>query len=208
MNASTEWYITNTIGIIKASLRHRLTHRLSLHVQGLAVSGPINFENFFSHFYIPQFYKYSYAAALRYKCVPNCSVCVCIVQSKQKNGCKCEKRSLTNTRNYCITLAVCAFKITCNALARINFEFTFELMTVALLKTKAFKILFQEQGIFRTSRSIFISHSSWNFHVRFFVKLHIPTVSSSTHVEERDCFVIIVYNVRREMLLPVPKHLH
>jgi len=33
----------------------------------------------------------------------------------------------------------CARKITCNALARNNFEFTFQLMTVALLDTKGFQ---------------------------------------------------------------------
>jgi len=70
---------------------------------------------------------------------PNCSVCV--VQSKQKNGRKCEKRSTTNTRNYYVTLAVCTFKIACNALACNNFEFTFQLMTVALLNTKGFQHL-------------------------------------------------------------------
>jgi len=40
----------------------------------------------------------------------------------------------------------------------------------------------------------------------FVVKIQIPMVSGSTHVERCDCFVIIVYNVRMEMLLPVPKH--
>jgi len=44
--------------------------------------------------------------------------------------------------------------------------------------------------------------------VRFVVKLQIPTVSGSTHVERCDRFVIIVYNIRREMLVPVPKHSH
>jgi len=44
--------------------------------------------------------------------------------------------------------------------------------------------------------------------VRFVVKLQIRTVSGSTHVGRCDCSVIIVYNIRREMLLPVPKHSH
>jgi len=42
-----------------------------------------------------------------------------------------------------------------------------------------FKILYQEQGIFRTSRSTFISHSSRNFRIRF-------NLSGSKHVDRRE----------------------
>jgi len=139
VNASTEWNISNAIWIIKASWRHRLTNQLSLLIQRLAVSGPRYFQNFSSHLNISQFYKFSYTAAIRYRRVPNCSAC--IFQSKQKNGCKCGKRFMTNMGNYYITHAVCTFKITCNAQACNNFEFTFQLMTVALLNTKGFQNL-------------------------------------------------------------------
>jgi len=44
VNVPTEWCITNTIGMIKASWRHRLTNQLSLYVQRPAVSGPRNFR--------------------------------------------------------------------------------------------------------------------------------------------------------------------
>jgi len=57
------------------------------------------------------------------------------------------------------------------------------------LRISEFEILYQEQGTSRTSGSIFISHSSWNLRVRFVVKLQIPTVSGSMHVEWCDCFV-------------------
>jgi len=87
----------------------------------------------------------------------------CTVQSKQKNDRKCGKRSTTNTGNYYITPAVCTFKMTCNARACNNIEFTFQLMTVDLLNTKGFqnlKYYIRSNRIFRTSRSIFTSHSS------------------------------------------------
>jgi len=48
VSTSTEWYITNTIGIIKASWHHRLTNRLSLYVQHPAVSGPRDFQFLYS----------------------------------------------------------------------------------------------------------------------------------------------------------------
>ena len=74
VNTPTEWCITNAIGIIKASWRHRLTNQLSLYVQRPAVSGPRNFRISRSisisavlqmfvhgscekHFCIPQFLK-------------------------------------------------------------------------------------------------------------------------------------------------------
>jgi len=41
--------------------------------------------------------------------------------------------------NYYITYVVHAFKITCNAQAHNNFEFIFQLMTIALLNTKGFQ---------------------------------------------------------------------
>jgi len=44
VNASTEWCITNAIGIIKAWWCHRLTNQLSLYVQRPAVSGPKYFR--------------------------------------------------------------------------------------------------------------------------------------------------------------------
>ena len=43
VNVPTEWCITNTIGLIKASWRHILTNQLSQYVQRPAVSGPTNF---------------------------------------------------------------------------------------------------------------------------------------------------------------------
>jgi len=46
VNVPTEWCITNTIGIIKASWCHRLTNQLSFYVQRPAVSGPRNFRTF------------------------------------------------------------------------------------------------------------------------------------------------------------------
>jgi len=51
------------------------------------------------------------------------------------------KRSSTDANNYYVTHAVCMFNITCNARARNNFEFTFQLTTVALLNTKGFQNL-------------------------------------------------------------------
>jgi len=45
VNVPTEWCITHTIGMIKASRRHRLTNQLSLYAQRPAVSGPRNFRN-------------------------------------------------------------------------------------------------------------------------------------------------------------------
>ena len=44
VNAPTEWSITNAIGIIKASWRHRLTNQLSHYIQQPAVLGPRNFR--------------------------------------------------------------------------------------------------------------------------------------------------------------------
>jgi len=58
-----------------------------------------------------------------------------------ENGRMCTKRSTTNTGNYYVTQAVCMFKITCNAQARNNFQFMFQLMTVGLLNTNGFQNL-------------------------------------------------------------------
>jgi len=44
VNAPTDWCITNAIGIIKASWRHRLTNQLSHYAQRPAVSAPRNFR--------------------------------------------------------------------------------------------------------------------------------------------------------------------
>jgi len=46
VNTPTERCITNAIGIIKASWRHRPTNQLSLYVQRPAVSGPRNFRTY------------------------------------------------------------------------------------------------------------------------------------------------------------------
>jgi len=44
VNVPTEWCITNTTGMIKASWRHRLTNQLSFYAQRPAASGPRNFK--------------------------------------------------------------------------------------------------------------------------------------------------------------------
>jgi len=65
---------------------------------------------------------------------------------KQKNGPECGKCSTIDTGDYYVTHAVRTFKTTCNVGARINFEFTFQLMTVGLLNTEGFQNCTRSKG--------------------------------------------------------------
>jgi len=85
-----------------------------------------------------QFHKSSYTTTVRHK---TCSQLHCTVQSKQKNGHECRKPSTIDTGDYDVTHAVHTFKTTCNARARNNFKFTFQLMTAGLLNTEEFQNL-------------------------------------------------------------------
>ena len=75
----------------------------------------------------------------------------CIVQNMQKIGHKCRKCSTTNMGICYITHAACTFKITCNAWARNNFQFTFQQFnTLALggfgdfrIKNNSFRLPYQ-----------------------------------------------------------------
>jgi len=96
-------------------------------------------------------------------------------------------------------------KIICHARACNNFEFTFQLMTVSLLNTKGFHI--RRKGLLEHLEAFLYPTVHEISCVWFVVKLQIPTVSGSMHVERCDCLISIVHNVRREMLLPVPKHI-
>jgi len=91
-----------------------------------------------------------------------------------------------------------------------KYECTFQLMTVALLNTKGFQNLkyYIRSKAFLEYLQAFSYPTVHEICFRIVVKLQIPTVSGSTHVERCDCFVTIVYSVKREMLLPVPKHSH
>ena len=71
-----------------------------------------------------------------------CSQLHCTVQCRQKNnGCKCGKRSTTNTDDYYVTRALRTFEITCKCKGRNNLEFTFHLMTFSLLNSERFQNL-------------------------------------------------------------------
>jgi len=78
-------------------------------------------------------------------------------------------------------------------------------MTVALLNTKGFQYLkycMMSKGFLEHLEYFYIPQFM-KYQCSIAVKLQIPTVSGSTHAERCDCFVIFVYNVRSEMLLPV-----
>ena len=140
VNVPTEWCITNTIGMIKASWRHRLTNQLSLYVQRPAVSGPRNFRTSRSisisrsstNLRTRQLWD------IKHK---TCSQLHCTVQSKHKNGRECRKPCTIDTGDYDVTHAVNKFKTTCNVRARNNIEFTFQRMTAGLLNTEGFQNL-------------------------------------------------------------------
>jgi len=77
------------------------------------------------------------------------------------------KPFMIGTGDYYVTHAVRTFKTTCDVRVHNNFEFAFQLMTVALLKTKGFQNLKYciRSKRFRSTRSTFVSHSSWNLTV-------------------------------------------
>jgi len=102
-------------------------------------------------------------------------------------------------------------QITCNAWACNNFEFTFQLMTVGLLNTKGFqnlKYCIRSKGFLEHLEAFLYPTVCEISLFGFVVKLQIPIVLGSMHVGQCDCFIIIVYNVRRDMLLPVLNHSH
>jgi len=135
VNVPTEWCITNTIGMIKASWRHRLTNQLSLYVQRPAVSGPRNFRTSRS-------ISISRSSTnLRTRQLWDIKQLHCTVQSKQKNGRECRKPSTIDIGDYDVTHAVHTFKTTCNVRARNNFQFTFQLVAAGLLNTEGFQNL-------------------------------------------------------------------
>jgi len=106
--------------------------------------------------------------------------------------------------NYYVTHAVCASKITYHAWACNNVEFTFQLMTAGLLNTKEFqnlKYCIRSKAILdHLEAFLYPTVHEISVGVRFVVKLQIPMVSASTHVEQCDFFIIMVYKVRIEML--------
>ena len=137
VNTPTEWCITNAIGIIKASWRHRLTNQLSLYVQRPAVSGPRNFRisRSISISAVLQMFVHGSCETL------TCSQLHCTVQSKQKNARECGKPSTIDTGDYYVKHALRTFETTCNVRYRNHLQFTFQLMTAGLLNVEGFQNL-------------------------------------------------------------------